>query len=536
MVAPVAPGISGARAVAELSRGLVLPAAATGRAGAGQAARRTALDGAGPGGTRFGHKTCWAPLTGPDRIGWPGAHLIRLELCHVHARADAPLPVLSNRNFRLLLADRLLAPMAATFSLVGVSFAVLAATGSTADLSYVIAAQAAPSLVFLLVGGVIADRIAPQLVIVAANVMVAAGEGTFGILVLTSHPAVWVMIALELLTGTGVALFYPASMALLPRLVHAGRDARGQRDQQADHERGHDGGSRAGRRVRGAVRGGLGARGLRRRHARRPCRCCWRSRSRRSTGRRPAGGHEPAPSMLRELREGWSEFRSHTWLWATVLQFTVVLAAWCGGFQVLGPAVARAHLGGAAAWGLISAAEATGLIVGGLVALRWSPSRPILYVVLIGAAIAISPLSLAMLLPLPVICLTSFLLGVAIETMAVLWTVTMAAKIPADKLARVSAYDGLGTTMGMPVGALVAGPLAARIGVSATQYGAAAITLVASALALIPRDVRTMRSGPAQYETEPVAGPAVAEPVAEEPVLAEATRPACRSTALSSTR
>ena len=89
--------------------------------------------------------------------------------------------------------------------------------------------------------------------------------------------------------------------------------------------------------------------------------------------------------------------------------------------------------------------------------------------------------------------------------MAVLWTVTMAAKIPADKLARVSAYDGLGTTMGMPVGALVAGPLAASIGVSATQYGAAAITVVASALALIPRDVRTMRSGAAQQSgTAPV--------------------------------
>src|SRR6266481_2650089 len=100
----------------------------------------------------------------------------------------ARFPVLANRNFRLLLADRLMAPLAATFSLVGVSFAVLAATGSTADLSYVIAAQAAPALVFLLVGGVIADRIAPQLVI-----------------------------------GTGIALFYPASMALLPRLVPAGQ-------------------------------------------------------------------------------------------------------------------------------------------------------------------------------------------------------------------------------------------------------------------------------------------------------------------------
>lgn len=430
-------------------------------------------------------------------------------------------PVLSNRNFRLLLADRLLAPMAAAFSLVGVSFAVLAATGSTADLSYVIAAQAAPSLVFLLVGGVIADRIAPQLVIVAANVMVAAGEGTFGILVLTSHPAVWVMIVLELLTGTGAALFYPASMALLPRLVPAEQ----MREASAISRLTMNAAMMAGAALAGecvALFGagwalavcGIGMFGTV------PLLLTIRVAPLERSG--AATGHEHAPSMFRELREGWSEFRSHTWLWATVLQFTVVLAAWCGGFQVLGPAVARAHLGGPAAWGLISAAEATGLIVGGLVSLRWSPSRPILYVVLIGAAIAISPLSLAMLLPLPVVCVTSFVLGVAIETMAVLWTVTMAAKIPADKLARVSAYDGLGTMMGMPVGALVAGPLAARIGVSATQYGAAAITLIASALALIPRDVRTMRSGPVQLLA---AQPTPAGPVLAEPVLAATVTP-----------
>src|SRR5262249_59206934 len=96
------------------------------------------------------------------------------------------------------------------------------------------------------------------------------------------------------------------------------------------------------------------------------------------------------------------------WVWALVVQFAVVVRAWCGGSQVLGPAVANAHLGGAAAWGLISAAEATGLIVGGLIALRWSPRRPILFVALGGAAVAISPLSLAMLLPLWAICVHSF--------------------------------------------------------------------------------------------------------------------------------
>jgi MFS family permease len=404
-------------------------------------------------------------------------------------------PTLANRNVRLLLVDRLLAPMAAAFSLVGVSFAVLAATGSTADLSYVIAAQAAPSLVFLLVGGVIADRIAPQLVIVAANVMVALGEGLFGILVLTAHPSIAVMIVLELVTGTGVALFYPASMALLPRLVAPGQ----MQEASAISRLIMNAAMMAGAALAGECVALFGAGwalavcgvGM---FATVPLLLAIKVAPLERAGLPADAETEHVPSMLRDLRDGWSEFRSHTWLWATVLQFFVVLAAWCGGFQVLGPAVANAHLGGAAAWGLISAAEATGLIAGGFVALRWTPRRPMLFIVACGAAIALSPLSLAMLLPLWQICAISFVLGVAIEWMSVVWTVTMATRIPTEKLARVSAYDGLGTTMGMPVGALVAGPLAARIGVSATQYGAAAITLLASLLTLIARDVRTMRA------------------------------------------
>ena len=128
-------------------------------------------------------------------------------------------PVLGIRDFRLLLADRLIAPASVGFSIVGVSFAVLKATNSPAALSYVLAAQIAPSLVFALVGGVAADRFPPQRVIVAANLLMAIGEGTFGLLVLTGRPPLWAMIGLEGITGTGVAVFYPASQALLPRLV-----------------------------------------------------------------------------------------------------------------------------------------------------------------------------------------------------------------------------------------------------------------------------------------------------------------------------
>ncbi|WP_405142208.1 MFS transporter [Sphaerisporangium sp. NBC_01403] len=395
-------------------------------------------------------------------------------------------PVLAIRDFRLLLADRLLAPAAFAFSLVGVSFAVLDITGSTADLSYVLAAQIAPSLVFTLISGVIADRIPPQRVIVAANVMIAVGEGTFGILVLTGQAVLWQMIVLETLTGVGMAVFWPASQALLPKIVP---DTLLQQA-NAISRLAMNGAQMGGAAVAGVVVAAVGPGwalsvcgvGL--------------------LGTIPmllairVTGHERArdAGMLGELRDGWSEFVSHTWLWAIVAQFGVIMMAWYGGFQVLGPAVAKAHLGGSAAWGAIAAAEALGLIIGGVLSLRFTPSRPMLFVVCIGAAMAISPLSLAMHWPLPALCLAAVFLGVIMEIMMVQWSVALARNVPPGKLARVSAYDALGSVMAMPLGALVAGPIAAKVGLSATQYGAAALIVAASALTLLSREVRTMRS------------------------------------------
>ena len=405
-------------------------------------------------------------------------------------------PVLAYRDFRLLLADRLLAPAAFAFSLVGVSFAVLYATGSTADLSYVLAAQIAPSLVFMLIGGVVADRVPPQWVIVAGNVMIALGEGTFGVLVLAGHIQLWQMILLETLTGTGMAIFYPASQALVPRLVPGDLMQEASAISRLAMNAGQMG---------GAVLAGLCVAAFGPGWALAVCGLgmlisvpmLLSIRGARHVRVQSAG-------MLRDLRDGWSEFRSHTWLWVIVAQFGVVLMAWYGAFQILGPVVAKAHLGGPAAWGAITAADSVGLIAGGIISLRFTPRRPMLFVVAIGAAIAIAPLALAMLWPLPLVCLASFGLGVTVEIMMVQWTVALARNIPPDKLARVSSYDLLGSVMAMPVGALIAGPLAAAVGVSAVQYGAAALIIVASALALIPRDVRTMRAGDGhELETVP---------------------------------
>jgi MFS family permease len=398
-------------------------------------------------------------------------------------------PVLAIRDFRILLVDRLLAPFSNGFSMVGVSFAVLNLTGSTADLSYVLAAQVAPMLVFTLVSGVFADRLRPQWVIIAGNIAVIAGEGTFGLLVLTGHPALWAMICLEALNGIGAAVFYPASQALLPQIVPDALLQEGSSISRLAMNTGQ---------MTGAASAGLVVAVLGPGWALTLCAIGM-------TGTIPLllslkGGKTlrfaaaKGTGMITELREGWTEFRSHTWLWATVIQYALVMMAFNGAFLVLGPVVARTSLGGPAAWGAITAADALGLVAGGLVSLRYTPRKPMLFVVGSGAAIALTPLALALVLPLPVICLCAFALGTLIEVMMVQWTVQMATRIPSDKLARVSSYDALGSMSAMPLGALLAGPLAAAIGVSTTQFAAAAVIVVASALTLIPREIWTIRA------------------------------------------
>jgi len=414
-------------------------------------------------------------------------------------------PVLGVRDFRILLADRMLAPAAMGFSLVGVSFSVLRAGGSSADLSYVLAAQLTPMLVFTLVSGVAADRFPPQRVLAAANLAIVAGEGTFGVLMLVTRPPLWSMIALEAVTGVGMAMFYPASTALLPQLVPEDLLQEANSISRLAMNAGQ---------MSGAAAGGLLVAAAGPGWALTACAVAMAGTVPLMLMLRPARATAPgeSPGMLRELREGWAEVRSRTWLWVIIGQFGVVMAAWYGGFQVLGPVVARQHLGGAAAWGGITAAESCGLIAGGLISLRFSPRRPMLFCVLAGAVVACAPLALALVLPLPAICAATFVLGAATEVMMVLWMVALARMIPPDKLARVSSYDALGSMMAMPLGALAVGPVADAIGVRGTQFGAAGLIAGVSLLCLIPRDIRGIRAAdlvsPAPAPV-PVPGPAL---------------------------
>ncbi len=92
---------------------------------------------------------------------------------------------------------------------------------------------------------------------------------------------------------------------------------------------------------------------------------------------RPVAARPARRAFVAELVSGWRAFRSRTRLWLLVIEFSVFGLAVYGPFMVLGPVVARDKLGGPAAWGLIVASGATGMLLGAVIAMRIRPRRPL---------------------------------------------------------------------------------------------------------------------------------------------------------------
>jgi MFS family permease len=404
---------------------------------------------------------------------------------------------LRERAFFLLFTGRTISMLGSTVAPVALAFAVVELSGSPSDLGLVLAASFLPQILFLLVGGVWADRLPRHVVMVGADLVGAAAQATLAVLVLTGEALVWHVVVVAAVRGVSAAFFMPAATGVIPQTV------RPEHLQQANALLGL---SRNTTGIGGAAAGGLLVAGLG---------PGWALAADAATYvlgacflvflRLP-----PMPEMRRrfveELVEGWAEVRSHTWLWAIVLQFTFINAFSWSAFYVLGPFVATDHLGGAAAWGLILTAEACGMLIGGFIALRFRPQRPLLVGNAAILLIALPLGALALTADKALIAAAALVAGVGVEFFEVVWATTLQQRIPEHRLSRVSSYDWLGSFALVPVGTMIVGPLAATIGIADTLWLAAGIVVVAATAALMVREVRGVaRLEPASAEPEALA-------------------------------
>jgi predicted MFS family arabinose efflux permease len=378
---------------------------------------------------------------------------------------------LGETPFRLLFVGRAASALGDRLVSVALVFAILDLTGSVTDLGIILTAQTVPIVALVVVGGMWADRLPRQRVMLVSDIVRAGAQGASALLLLTGNAHVWQLAVLQAIYGTAEAFFVPSSTGLVPQTVHP------ENLQQANGllELTGNVAQVTGPALAGILVATIGPNwGLAIDAATFAVSAAFLGAMRVAPA--PVG---PRKSKWVELRTGWRAFRSRTWLWVSVAFFTVFISFVLSPFQVLGPQVARLFLGGPAAWAAITTAIGLGAVLGGTLGMRWRPRYPLRTCFI--AFLLAGPAMLALIAahaPLWLVLTTAFVDGATGPLFNVFWFTAIQQEVPADELSRVSSWDYLGTLALQPVGLALSGPLAIAIGLSTTLYAAGVLFLV----------------------------------------------------------
>jgi MFS family permease len=415
------------------------------------------------------------------------------------------LAALREPEFRKLFFGQAASVVGTMLTVVALPFAVLEIGGTATDIGIVEAAYFLPMVLMVAVGGVWADRLDRRKVMLVVDVVRTILQLVTAGLLLAGLAEVWMLIAMHAVAGVGDAFFRPAYTGLVPQVVSAGHL------QQANALQGL---VQSASITLGAATGGLLVAAMGAGWAIGIDGCTflvsavflWRLRPRPlgaaaageglegggAEGEATSGAERPSAGFLADLRLGWREFTSHTWLWVMVSGASVFLMTVEAPLTVLGPIVARDFYNGARTWGFLAAAMGLGQIVGGVVALRWRPRRPFL---VLSCGMSLTALPMAMLAttgPVWALMASAAVLGVVWGMFDPFWLTAMQREVPPDMISRVSSYDYLGSLAFYPAGLAMAGPVADLVGVSATLWIGAAMGIAVSLFWLSWRDVRAV--------------------------------------------
>lgn len=406
--------------------------------------------------------------------------------------------VLKDRDFGWFFASRFVNVAGTSMSHIALAFAVLEVTDSASALGAVVAAHTIPMVIFLLVGGVIADRFPRRLVLQISNLSSALTQAVAAGLIITGSAEIWMLIVLEAVNGTMSAMAYPAMQGMVPQLV-AKKDL-----QPANLLLSM---SRGALTILGPSAAAVLVVGVGAGWALAIDALAWllaaifllpvRIPRRDKTG--------PKTSAIADLVEGWTYVRSTTWLWVVVLAFMVINTMWAGGMQVLGPAYAKSSSLGVQGWGLGNSAQAIGILVMTFVLMRLTLRYPLragmLGVTLMGLpfiALGLWPETVPFVIAMAVA-------GAGIEIFGLGWNLAMMENVPEEMQSRAWSYDMLGSYIAMPIGQLMYGPLGESFGARPVFLASGVLcVLICLATVAVPSVARLQRVEQPATEGTPV--------------------------------
>jgi MFS family permease len=401
---------------------------------------------------------------------------------------------LEEPQFRNFFAARAFSLLGDAIVPVALAFAVLEVDHSASALAVVLAAYTVPRVLLLLPAGVWADRLPRNRVMVASDLLRFGSQATAAVLLIGGHAEVWHLVVLQAIGGVGVSFFLPASTGLVPQIVSPRRlqEANGLLSLAA---------SSFG--VLGPVLSGVFVATIG---------PGWALAIDAVTFlisaafliklELPPRAERAATRFSAELRDGWREFTSRTWLWvdgiySAVGNMVVLAPVWA-----LGPLVADESLNGASSWAAIATGFGLGAVAGGVAVLRLKPERPIFAGVLALSLLALPPALLAIPAQTALIAAGAFLGGLGLIFFNTLFETTVQEQIPAEALSRVSSIDWMLSLALYPLGLLLAGVVADLIGPGPTLTIAAAWGALSIVPVLLVPSVREVRRRPVTIEAQ----------------------------------
>jgi MFS family permease len=357
---------------------------------------------------------------------------------------------MQDRNFRWFFLARAITMITGSMSSIALAFAVLEIDNDARSLSVVLAAFTISNIVFVLFGGVIADRLPRALIIQACYVVDILSIGTIAALLFTGTATVPLIAVLSVVNGASTAFVLPAMQGIIPQLTTP------EHLQQANAMLSF---VRSAVTIGGPIIAGILVATAGPAWAMVVQAAGWAiAIPVLALVKLPPPAHGGGTTMFHDLRVGWQEFWSRSWLWTIVLAFMVMNAIHVGAWGVVGPYIAKNDDRlGITGWGWVVSAEGAGVLLMTLL-LMWFPLRRPLRYGMIGMAAFAIPLTVLGVHPAVVLlAMAAFIAGAGAEVFSTGWNLAMMENIPGEKLSRVASYDMLGSFVVMPIGTLVYG-------------------------------------------------------------------------------
>ena len=391
------------------------------------------------------------------------------------------------REFRHLLIARVISNFGNGITPIALAFGVLSLPGADAgSLSLVTTSNMIPLVLFMLIGGVAADRFGRTHLVGVTDIIGSVFVAISAFAFISGHASIPLLCFNGFVFGVLNALWYPEFSGIMPLIVpnpllQAANSLVGI---------GANLGFTLGASVAGIVVSTAGPgwgllidagtfliAGV----------LVYQMKVPNST---PLAEGEKRESIFSQLREGWFEFSSRKWIVYVVVGYSFFYLGFEGFLGVLAPVQIKEAMGGAKDMGIMMFGFGVGAILGTVFALKIRPRRPLLLGLGVLPVAALWAFALAVPLPLWVLFITALGTGIGMDLMYANWMTTLQTHVPDEALSRVSSYDAFGSMVFAPIGLFLAGPFTHLVGARTALITVGIIIALATSLPLLSKEVR----------------------------------------------